>query len=64
MEAKYLAIKDICNMVQVSRSTVNRWIKSGKLRSKKIGRLVRVSSQDLGAFIEGRPHGNLRLRIQ
>ena len=54
MGDKYLTINDICDIVQVSRSTVNRWIRGGKLRSKKIGRLVRVSSQDLGAFIEGR----------
>ena len=52
---KYLTIKEICDLLKVSRSTVNRWILSRKLQSKKIGRLVRVSGQDLGAFVEARP---------
>lgn len=64
MIGKYLTIKDICELLKVSRATVNRWIQSRKLRSKKIGRLVRVSSQDLGAFIDGRSHRKPRLGTQ
>jgi len=56
MNDKFLTIKEICSLLKVSRGTVNRWILSQKLQSKKIGRLVRVTSQALGMFIEGRPH--------
>ncbi len=56
MDAKYLTIKDICELLQVSRATVNRWIQSRKLRSKKIGRLVRVKEMDLVRFADGWPH--------
>jgi len=52
MADKYLKIQEVCELLKVSRSTVNRWISSRKLQSKKIGRLVRVSGQDLAVFVE------------
>jgi len=52
MSDKFLTINEICDLLKVSRGTVNRWISSRKLQSKKIGRLVRVLNQDLALFVE------------
>ena len=36
--------------LSVSRSTVSRWIKTGKLKSVKVGNRHRIPKQDLDAF--------------
>jgi len=64
MDAAYLTIKDVCDLLQISLLTVSRCIKTQKLQSKKTRRLVRVASQDLAAFIEGQPHRKLKPRIR
>ena len=56
MGDNYLTINEICGLLKVSRSTVNRWIRRGRLQSKKIGRLVRVTSRALAGFVEARPY--------
>jgi len=55
MADNFLTIKEICDLLKVSRGTVSRWILRRQLRSHKIGRLVRIKSQDLGHFVEARP---------
>lgn len=55
MTDKFLTINEICGLLKVSRGTVCRWIKCRQLRSHKIGRLIRITSQDLDRFVEGRP---------
>ncbi|MDW7759442.1 MAG: helix-turn-helix domain-containing protein [Acidobacteriota bacterium] len=49
----YLKIKDVCSLLKVDRSTVIRWIDSGKLRAHKLGggRLWRIRERDLRKFI-------------
>ncbi len=64
MDDRFLTIRDICDLLKVSRATVSRWILSRRLPSNKIGRLVRVSSRDLGVFVEGRPQRKPKLRTQ
>jgi excisionase family DNA binding protein len=55
MTDNYLTIKEICGLLKVSRGTVIRWISSGRLKGFKIGRGIRVKSQDFGRFFEARP---------
>jgi len=52
----FLTIKEICRLLKASRGTIVRWISAGQLRGFKIGRGIRVKSQDLGRFIESRPY--------
>jgi excisionase family DNA binding protein len=52
-----LSVKDVMEILQVSRTTAYGLIGSGRIRVKRIGRLVRISSQDLARFVEGRPDG-------
>ncbi len=50
-----LKVEEVAGILKVSKTYAYQLIKSGALRSRRIGRLLRVSSQDLGRFIEGRP---------
>jgi excisionase family DNA binding protein len=43
--------RDVANHCQVSERQVRRWISHGQLQSHKIGRRVRISSNDLALFL-------------
>jgi excisionase family DNA binding protein len=45
--SKMLTTSDVCTMLQVSRAFLGRLIKTGKLKSYKIGRLRRFSLEDI-----------------
>ncbi|MBP1732865.1 MAG: Helix-turn-helix domain, partial [Deltaproteobacteria bacterium] len=45
--AKMLTIQDVGAMLQVSKGFVSRLVKSGELKSYKIGRLRRFSLEDV-----------------
>jgi len=47
-----LTIPQTARRLQVSVSSVRRWIVSGSLRCVRIGRVVRISLVDLGYFID------------
>jgi len=51
----YLTVEDVIRILKISRTTAYALVHSGKLKSYKIGRLVRIKSQDLGHFVEARP---------
>ena len=52
-----LTIKDIVKILQISRPTAYSLISSGRLKSYRVGRLVRIKADDLRRFIEGSsPH--------
>ncbi len=51
----YLEIRDVMRILGVSRTTAYAYIHSGRLRSFKVGRLVRIREIDLKHFIEGHP---------
>lgn len=46
--------EEVAEKLKASRRTVYRWIKKGELKSFKAGKLVRITREDLEAFI-GRP---------
>ena len=49
----FLTVKDISHLVKVSRQTVIRWIRAGKLRALKPGgRLWRVKLSEFQRFIK------------
>ncbi len=49
--SKMLTTSDVCNMLQVSRTFLNRLTMAGKLKSYKIGRLRRFSLEDILAHL-------------
>lgn len=51
---KYLTVEEIMGILQVSRTTAYGLISSRRLKSYKVGRLVRIREIDLKRFIEGK----------
>ena len=39
----------------MSRSTIGEWLRSGRLKGRRIGRFWRVKESDLQAFIDNPP---------
>jgi len=48
---RQLTIIDIALRLQVSTKTVRRWIDAGTLPVHRLGRLLRISEQDLTVFL-------------
>ena len=52
----FITIRETCSLLKISRQTVYEWMKSGKLKAVKAGRLVRIRREDLESFLkEWRP---------
>ena len=51
---KFHAVTEIAEQLGVSSRTVWRWIDQGELVSYRLGRSVRVSDDDLRAFLASR----------
>ena len=48
----FYKIEDICNIFKVSRITVYRWIKAGKMTGYKVGKSFLFKSEDINRLIE------------
>ena len=51
-ESKLLTPAQIADALQLTESTITRWLRNGRLRGFKVGRDWRVSPADLDAFLE------------
>ena len=51
--------EQIAQLLQVNVVTVHRWLRDGKLKSVKIGRLWRVSARNLEEFIHSKTRKEL-----
>ena len=52
----YLSTHDAAKLADVAVGTIRRWVRKGKLRDHRAGRLVRVSRSDLHRLLrEGTP---------
>ena len=49
---KYYTPDEVADLLKVRRLTVYRWIDTGKLSAKKIGRGLRIAESDLAVFID------------
>lgn len=49
---EFYQIEDICSIFKVSRITVYRWIKAGKLTGYKVGRSFLFKRTDIDKLIE------------
>ncbi len=52
IDKKLLTIKEVCEYLNVSKPTIYRLIKEGKLKPIKIGRATRFDKEDIDKFIE------------
>ncbi len=51
-DERYLSPDDVAHKLNVKPLTVRRWLKSGKLKGLKVGRLWRIRESELEAFLE------------
>ena len=50
-DVRFCTIQQIAEQIGVSDKTVRRWIASGDLKAHKFGAAVRISADDLRAFL-------------
>lgn len=43
MDESFMTIREFCEKLQISTSTVHRWIKSGMIPAVKVGRRWKIS---------------------
>jgi excisionase family DNA binding protein len=51
-QERYLSAENIADRLNVSPITVRKWLREGKLKGVRAGRLWRVREIDLQAFLE------------
>jgi excisionase family DNA binding protein len=49
---QYLSAEEIAERLNVGPATVRKWLREGKLKGVRAGRLWRVKENDLQAFLE------------
>jgi excisionase family DNA binding protein len=52
---EYVTIDEVAQMCNVSKSTVNNWIKDGRLKPSKNGRVIRFPKTDIIALLQQKP---------
>lgn len=58
---KYLTILEVMEELKVCRNTLTKYIRSGGLKSYKVGRLIRIKAEDLNKFIEAGENDNRKI---
>jgi len=53
MEEIY-TIKQVAEKIQLQEKTVREWLRTGKMKGVKLGRIWRIREQDLIQFLEDR----------
>ena len=51
-ELRIYTVKEVAELLQVSKMTVSRYIHSGKLKSSNLGLIYRIADDDLRKFLE------------
>jgi excisionase family DNA binding protein len=54
-EHKLLTPEQVADRLQISRVTVMDYLRKGRLKGHRVGRLWRIKEEDLEAFLEGEP---------
>lgn len=50
-ELRIYTVKEVADLLKVSKMTISRYIQSGKLKSSKLGRMYRITDDDLRKFL-------------
>jgi len=51
-DEKHFSIKEVSGMLGISTTSVNNYVKTGKLRATKIGSSWHIKEKDIKAFLE------------
>lgn len=51
-DKEFMTVEDVSKLLKVSRMTVYRWIKAGKLTGYKVGRSYLFKKEDINDFVE------------
>lgn len=49
---KFMTVREVADLAQVSEATVRHWIKDGDLRAIDVGREFRIIPRDLEVFLD------------
>ena len=50
---QYYSVTQVAEMYSVSREAVHQWIKAGRLKAVQVGKLYRISENEIKKFIRG-----------
>ena len=50
MEETYYKVKEVAELLKVTRQTVYNWIRSGALKAERFGNSIRISAEELERF--------------
>ena len=50
---KYYLVEDLAKILPLTKNTVRMYIRKGRLRGQKLGKLFYVSNTDLRKFLDG-----------
>ena len=53
-DEKFYTIKEVAELLKVSDGGVRKWLKTGKLKGIKLGRIWRIKKSDLEEFVNER----------
>lgn len=54
MTDEYYNTEEACTLLKLGRTTVYKLLKSGKLKSTKVGRSYRILGQDIKSFMQNK----------
>ncbi|NVN10656.1 helix-turn-helix domain-containing protein [Nguyenibacter vanlangensis] len=60
---KYATISDVCDNCRLSRSTVNRLIKSGEISAVKVGRATRIVTESVERYFANLPRTGIETGV-
>jgi excisionase family DNA binding protein len=63
MIEKFLTTEQVANILQVHPFTILKYIKEGKLKGIKLGRVYRIQESDMVEFLEERSAGKKKVEI-
>jgi len=53
-DERFYTIKEVAELLKVSDGGVRKWLKTGKLKGIKLGRIWRIKNSDLDEFVNER----------
>ncbi len=51
MDERLYTVKEVAHRFSVTERTIQNWIKTGKLRATKVGKIIRISESDMQEFL-------------
>lgn len=48
---EFLKVEEVAEILKLNKMTIYRWIKKGKIKVSKMGRIIRISKSELERFL-------------